>query len=237
METPDLIKLQENVQAVRDVLDKAAAGRNYTLLAATKTQPAEVINLLPQCGIFDYGENRVQEWVEKHEKIDETLKYHQIGRLQSNKIKYIIKEVTLIHSVDKFDLAKEIDRQADKCGRCVDVLLQVNTAHEEQKGGADPDELMRLYEQALDLQHIRVKGLMCMAQLTDDEKAVRQTFAAARSLFDRLAAQDKNITVLSMGMSGDAHLALEEGSTLVRMGTALFGRRAGYQENSIQGKV
>ena len=95
MDTPDINLLRDNVQAARLALDRAAAGRDYTLLAASKTQSAEVINLLSQCGIFDYGENRVQEWVEKHEKIDKSLKYHQIGRLQSNKIKYIIKEVSL----------------------------------------------------------------------------------------------------------------------------------------------
>ena len=228
METPDLKLLKENVELARRRLDAAAAGRDYTLLAATKTQPAEVINLLPQCGIFDYGENRVQEWVEKHEKIDQSLHYHQIGRLQSNKIKYIIKEVTLIHSVDRLDLAKEIDRLAGKCGRTVDVLLQVNTAAEEQKGGVDPDGLMRLYEQVLDLQHVRARGLMCMAPLTGDERIVHETFAKARGLFEKLQAQDEHITVLSMGMSGDAHIALQEGSTLVRMGTALFGVRAGY---------
>ena len=228
MDTPDINLLRDNVQAARIALDRAAAGRDYTLLAASKTQSAEVINLLPQCGIFDYGENRVQEWVEKHEKIDKSLKYHQIGRLQSNKIKYIIKEVTLIHSVDKVDLAKEIDRLAGKCGRCVDVLLQVNTAREEQKGGADPDELMRLYEQVRLMEHVKVKGLMCMAPLCGDERVVHETFAAARRLFDDLRAQDAYLSVLSMGMSGDACIALEEGSTLVRMGTALFGQRAGY---------
>ena len=213
------------MQAVREKLNRAAAGRDYTLLAATKTQPAEVINLLPQCGIYDFGENRVQEWVEKHEKIEQSLKYHQIGRLQSNKIKYIIKEVAMIHSVDKLDLAKEIDRQAAKCGRCVDVLLQVNTAAEEQKGGVDPGLLMELYEQVLGMQHVRVKGLMCMAPLTGEERIVHETFAQARSMFDRLRAQDAQIEVLSMGMSGDAHIALQEGSTLVRVGSALFGPR------------
>lgn len=230
METPDLNQLQENIALVRQRLDKAAAGRAYTLLAATKTQSAEVINLLPQCEIFDYGENRVQEWVEKHEKIDKSLKYHQIGRLQSNKIKYIINEVTLIHSVDKFDLAKEIDRLAAKCGRSVEVLLQVNTAAEEQKGGVDPDGLMQLYEQVQAMDHLRVKGLMCMAPLTADERIVHETFAGARRLFEKLQAQDRGISVLSMGMSGDAHIALEEGSTLVRMGTALFGARTGYPQ-------
>ena len=226
METPDLNLLRDNVQAVRERLDRAAAGRDYTLLAATKTQPAEVINLLPQCGIWDYGENRVQEWTEKHEKIVQSLKYHQIGRLQSNKIKYIIKEVTLIHSVDKLDLAREIDRQAAKCGRTVDVLLQVNTAAEEQKGGVDPGQLMGLYEQVLGMEHVRVKGLMCMAPLTSEERIVHETFAQARRLFDALRRQDGNIGIMSMGMSGDAHIALEEGSTLVRVGSALFGPRA-----------
>ena len=130
--------------------------------------------------------------------------------------------------MDKFDLAREVDRLAAKCGRTVDVLLQVNTAAEEQKGGVDPEGLMQLYEQVRGLGHVRVKGLMCMAPLTDQERIVHETFAGARDLYEKLQKQDAGISVLSMGMSGDAHIALQEGSTLVRMGTALFGRRAGY---------
>ncbi len=225
MDTPDLKLLRGNIEDARERLDAAAQGRPYTLLPATKTQCAEVINLLPECGIFAYGENRVQEWMEKREKIDKSLRYHQIGRLQSNKIKYIIKEVALIHSVDKFDLAKEIDRQAAKCGRVAPVLLQVNPAHEEQKGGVSPDELYALYEQCLRMEHVSVQGLMCMAPLTTDEGVTHETFAAARRLFEELARQDERIRTLSMGMSGDAHIALQEGSTLVRLGSSLFGAR------------
>ena len=123
------------VARVRSELDAAAQGRPYTLLAATKTQSAEVINLLPEVGINDYGENRVQEWMEKRVKIDQSLRFHQIGRLQSNKIKYIIEHVVLIHSVDKLELAQDIDKQARRHGRRVDILLEVNTAREAQKGG------------------------------------------------------------------------------------------------------
>ena len=214
---------------MRAKLDAAAQGRPYTLLAASKTQSAETINLLPQCGIFDYGENRVQEWVEKHEKITKELHFHQIGRLQCNKIKYIIKDVVLIHSVDKPDLAREIDRQAAKCGRdSVGILLQVNTAREEQKGGVSPEELAALYAYCKELEHLKVRGLMCMAPNTPDEGITRRTFADARRLFDDLRAQDEEIQILSMGMSHDAHIALEEGSTLVRLGTSIFGRREGY---------
>ena len=185
--------------------------------------------MLPQCGIFDYGENRVQEWVEKHEKITKELRFHQIGRLQCNKIKYIIKDVVLIHSVDKPDLAREIDRQAAKCGRdSVGILLQVNTAREEQKGGVSPEELAALYAYCKELEHLKVRGLMCMAPNTPDEGITRRTFADARRLFDDLRAQDEEIQILSMGMSHDAHIALEEGSTLVRLGTSIFGRREGY---------
>ncbi len=151
MESEELKRLSERVQAARERLDRAAQGRPYTLLAATKTQSAETINLLPACGMFDYGENRVQEWVEKHEKIDENLRFHHIGRLQSNKIKYIINHVVLIHSVDRLDLAQQISRLAVKNGRRVDVLLQVNPAHEEQKGGVSPQELPQLYESCLAL--------------------------------------------------------------------------------------
>lgn len=225
----DLETLRTRVNEVRAKLDVAAQGRPYTLLAASKTQSAETINLLPQCGIFDYGENRVQEWVEKHGKITKELHFHQIGRLQCNKIKYIIKDVVLIHSVDKPDLAREIDRQAAKCGRdSVGILLQVNTAREEQKGGVSPEELAALYAYCKELEHLKVRGLMCMAPNTPDEGVTRRTFADARRLFDDLRAQDEEIQILSMGMSHDAHIALEEGSTLVRLGTSIFGRREGY---------
>ena len=236
MESEELKRLSERVAAVRETLDRAAQGRPYTLLAASKTQSAETINLLPACGIYDYGENRVQEWVEKHEKISESLRFHHIGRLQSNKIKYIINHVVLIHSVDRLDLAREISRLAVKNGRCVDVLLQVNPAGEEQKGGVSPKALPQLYESCLDLAGIRVRGLMCMAPNTLEERIVHETFAAARKCFDALAAQDERISVLSMGMSQDAAIALQEGSTLVRLGTSLFGRREGYDNTAREGK-
>lgn len=236
MESEELKRLAGRVQAVRETLDRAAQGRPYTLLAATKTQSAETINLLPACGIFDYGENRVQEWVEKHEKIDGSLRFHHIGRLQSNKIKYIINHVVLIHSVDRLDLAQQISHLAVKNGRSVDVLLQVNPAHEEQKGGVSPQELPQLYESCLALPGLRVRGLMCMAPNTPDDKIVHETFAAARRCFDALAAQDTQVSVLSMGMSQDAAIALEEGSTLVRLGTSLFGRREGYDNTDREGK-
>ena len=236
MESEELKRLSERVAAVRETLDCAAQGRPYTLLAASKTQSAETINLLPACGIYDYGENRVQEWVEKHEKISESLRFHHIGRLQSNKIKYIINHVVLIHSVDRLDLAREISRLAVKNGRCVDVLLQVNPAGEEQKGGVSPQALPQLYESCLDLAGIRVRGLMCMAPNTLEERIVHETFAAARKCFDALAAQDERISVLSMGMSQDAAIALQEGSTLVRLGTSLFGRREGYDNTAREGK-
>ena len=222
MESEELKRLSERVAAVRETLDRAAQGRPYTLLAASKTQSAETINLLPACGIYDYGENRVQEWVEKHEKISESLRFHHIGRLQSNKIKYIINHVVLIHSVDRLDLAREISRLAVKNGRCVDVLLQVNPAGEEQKGGVSPQELPQLYESCLDLAGIRVRGLMCMAPNTLEERIVHETFAAARKCFDALAAQDERISVLSMGMSQDYGLAARAGATMVRVGSALF---------------
>ena len=236
MESEELKRLSERVAAVCETLDRAAQGRPYTLLAASKTQSAETINLLPACGIYDYGENRVQEWVEKHEKISESLRFHHIGRLQSNKIKYIINHVVLIHSVDRLDLAREISRLAVKNGRCVDVLLQVNPAGEEQKGGVSPQALPQLYESCLDLAGIRVRGLMCMAPNTLEERIVHETFAAARKCFDALAAQDERISVLSMGMSQDAAIALQEGSTLVRLGTSLFGRRVGYDNTAREGK-
>jgi pyridoxal phosphate enzyme (YggS family) len=236
MEAAQIARFQEHVLEVRRRLDRAAGGRPYTLLAATKTQSAETINRLPACGIYDYGENRVQEWVEKHGEIDKRLRFHQIGRLQTNKIKYIIGDVVLIHSVDRADLAREIDRLAQKHGRCAEILLQVNTAGEEQKGGVSPEGLRPLYEECLSLGHVRVRGLMCMAPNTADTRVTHETFAAARRLFDALASIDKQIGILSMGMSQDAEIALEEGSTLVRLGTTLFGRREGYENTAVEGK-
>ncbi len=220
----------DHVQKVREKLDRAAGGRAYTLLAATKTQSAERINRLPSCGIFDYGENRVQEWMEKQDKIVENLRYHQIGRLQNNKIMYIINKVYLIHSVDNLEQAKMIDRLAAKCGRVVDCLLQINPAGEEQKGGVSVPDLPYLYDACRELPNVRVTGLMCMAPNSPDERVVRGTFASARACFERLQEQDSNISVLSMGMSQDAEYALQEGSTLVRIGTSLFGARAYPQE-------
>ncbi|MDR3085151.1 MAG: alanine racemase, partial [Christensenellaceae bacterium] len=133
--------LAENVKKLKERLDTAANKRNYTILAASKTRDAATINRLPELGIFDYGENRVQEWLSKKDEIDTILKYHHIGRLQKNKIKHIIGEVYLVHSVDQIDLAAEISKKATEVGRVVPVLLQVNTAGEAQKGGVSPEGL------------------------------------------------------------------------------------------------
>ena len=219
-------RLIDHVEEVRQRLDRAAGGRAYTLLAATKTQSAETINLLPSCGIFDYGENRVQEWMEKQDKIVENLRYHQIGRLQNNKIKYIISRVYMIHSVDNVEQAKAIDRLAAKCGRKVDILIQINPAGEEQKGGVSVSELPDLYGLCREMPNLSVKGLMCMAPNSLEEALVRGTFASARRCFEDLQRGDPSVSVLSMGMSQDAHWALMEGSTLVRLGTSLFGARS-----------
>ena len=225
MQDHDLKALALRVEAVRERLDIAAQGRPYTLLAATKTQPAEVVNLLPSVGILDFGENRVQEWVEKNDFLDERLRYHHIGRLQSNKIKYIIRKVMLVHSVDRISLAQELNTQAHALDRQVGILLQVNPAGEEQKGGVLPDGLWELVEQCAGMPHLRVRGLMCMAPNTQDTACVHRTFASAYTLFDRLRSQMRSIDTLSMGMSQDAEIALQEGSNLVRLGSSLFGQR------------
>ena len=224
-------RLIDHVNAVREKLDRAAEGREYTLLAATKTRSPETINLLPSCGVFDYGENRVQEWMEKQDKIVENLRFHQIGRLQNNKIKYIISKVYLIHSVDNLVQAQTIDRLAAKCGRKVSCLIQVNPAGEEQKGGVSVAELPDLYGLCRELPNLSVKGLMCMAPNSQDEKLVRGTFASARRCFEDLQRVDPEVSVLSMGMSQDAEFALMEGATLVRLGTSLFGARV-YPEQA-----
>jgi PLP dependent protein len=201
-----------------------------TLVAVSKTKPAEDIKELYEIGHRDFGENYVQELTEKQPKLPADIRWHHIGHLQSNKVKYIAPFVFLIHGVDSLKLLKEIGKQAEKNGRTIDCLLQIHIAQEETKFGLDADELQSLLDQFQQLQHphVRIRGLMGMASFTDDMEKVKAEFHYLKTLFDKysgLAINNCDFTILSMGMSSDYQLAVREGSTMVRVGSLIFGDR------------
>lgn len=205
--------------------------KNATLVAVSKTQPADAILEMYNAGQRDFGENRVQELRDKYEVLPKDICWHLIGHLQSNKVKYIAPWVHMIHSVDTPDLLEEIERQGAKCNRVITVLLQVFIASEETKFGMDDEELMDLFDSGWiqQLPHVQVAGLMGMATNTDDLVQVRNEFGHLRQLFDiikrKYYATDPVFHHLSMGMSSDYLIALEEGATMVRIGSLIFGER------------
>lgn len=201
------------------------------LIAVSKTKPAEKIMEAYSAGQRIFGENKAQELVAKFETLPKDIEWHMIGHLQTNKVKYIAPFIALIHSVDSFKLLAEIDKQAERHNRVISCLLQVHIAEEETKFGFSPDELMNLLnsEKLKQLQHVRITGLMGMATLTGDSDQIRKEFRGLKTLFQKLQSQSLppsiQMTELSIGMSGDYTIAAEEGSTMVRLGTAIFGER------------
>ena len=201
--------------------------KNVTLVAVSKTKPVEDILELYQLGQRDFGENYVQELVEKHNQLPKDIRWHFIGHLQSNKVKLIAPFISLIHSVDSQKLLKEINKQASKSDRVIDCLLQVHIAKEETKFGLDESELMEVLDLNLkDYKNVSVKGLMGMASFTDNAEIVRKEFQSLKKLFNQFAIHHSPFTTLSMGMSSDYQMAIEEGSNMVRIGSLLFGERA-----------
>ena len=191
-----------------------------TLVAVSKTKPVEDIQALYDLGQRDFGENYVQEMVDKQAVLPKDIRWHFIGHLQSNKVKYIAPFVHLVHGIDSLGLLKEINKQALKNNRVIACLLQVHIAKEETKFGLDEHELSQLHE-LHEFKNINITGLMGMASFSDDKELVRSEFSYLKSLFDA----NTSYTVLSMGMSGDYKIALEEGSNMVRIGSLLFGER------------
>ncbi len=211
-------------------LQTASEGRYPVpkLIAVTKTRTVEEIAPLEQLGITDIGENRVQEMVEKLPHLREKFRMHCIGRLQSNKVKYIIEDVCLIQSLDRMSLAREIDRQAQLHGRVTPVLVQVSPVGEEQKGGILESDLRPFLRELSRMEGLRVQGLMAVMPICDDEAVLSGLFADMRTLFERLrdeALDGVAMQELSMGMSGDYALAAKHGATMVRIGSALMGPR------------
>ena len=211
--------------------NREVTGLGARLIAVGKTQPPEKLLEAYQAGQRIFGENKVQEMTGKYEVLPKDVAWHMIGHLQSNKVKFIAPFVTLIHSVDSFRLMEEIHKQAKKIDRIVPILLQVHIAQEETKFGFDENELFSVLENPVtpQLHFIRIDGLMGMASLTDDKEKIRSEFRHLKTIFQTLQSRklpaNVTMTELSMGMSSDYKIALEEGSTLVRIGTAIFGER------------
>ncbi len=218
-------------------LNRLLAPRKARLIAVSKTHGFEKIREAYDAGQRLFGENKVQELVDKQPHLPPDIEWHVIGHLQRNKVKYIAPFVSLIHSVDSLRLLEEINRQGEKVGRVIPCLLQVYIASEETKFGLAPEEVRSLLRDSVlgSLSFIRIDGLMGMATLTENIQQVRSEFKALRNLFEELRGQplppNVQLKELSMGMSADYAVALEEGSTLVRIGTAVFGER-GSQDNT-----
>ncbi|WP_024834724.1 YggS family pyridoxal phosphate-dependent enzyme [Ruminiclostridium josui] len=198
------------------------------LIAVTKTVGVDRIRNVSEYGVLDFGENRVQELLEKYDKFDESIKWHLIGHLQTNKVKYIIDKVHMIHSVDSFELAKEINSRAGKAGKKMNVLLQVNVSGEETKFGIRPEEVNEYVEYISQLENLSLRGMMTIAPFTENTQEIRPIFKNLYDIFiDIKSKRIDNVSMdyLSMGMSNDFEVAIEEGANIVRIGTGIFGKR------------
>lgn len=205
---------------------KASLPERTTLIAVSKTKPEAQLMEAYEAGQRDFGENKVQELTEKWEHMPKDIRWHMIGHLQRNKVKYIAPFVHLIHAVDSLKLLKEINKQAQKNNRTIDCLLQVYIAKEDTKFGLEPEEVTSLLESDAfkNLTHIRIKGLMGMATFTENTEQIEREFQFLKSFYDQLKNK-YGMHILSTGMSGDYPLAIKHGSTMVRIGSAIFGER------------
>lgn len=225
--------LRENLKTVEERIQAACdrAGRNrneVTLVAVSKTKPVSVLKQAYDLGVRVFGENKVQEIRDKYEALPNDIEWHMIGHLQTNKVKYIIDKVKLIHSVDSLRLAETIQKESEKHNCTTDILLEVNVAQEESKFGLKTEEVLPVYEKILQYSHINVRGLMTIAPFVDNPEKNRTIFADLHKLY--VDIKQKNIdndtvSILSMGMTNDYEVAIEEGATMVRVGTGIFGAR------------
>ena len=227
------MSIRENIAYINQLKAEAAQrsgrqGEDVLLVAVTKLHDVDEINEAIDCGITDIGENKVQEIMDKYEHV-KPVRWHLIGHLQTNKVKYIIDKVSMIHSVDSLRLAEEINKRAKQHGLTMDILIQVNSAEEESKFGIKTEETGQMIRDILDTcENIRIRGLMCIAPFEENPEDARVYFAEVKKLYDeygRMEHPNLDFQYLSMGMSGDFHVAIEEGSNLIRVGTSIFGVR------------
>ena len=227
------MSIRDNIEYINKLKNEAAlksgrTGDDVLLVAVTKLHDADEINEAIDCGITDIGENQVQEIMNKYEKV-KPVRWHLIGHLQTNKVKYIIDKVAMIHSVESLHLAQEIDKRAAQHGITMDILIQVNSAEEESKFGISVEETEQMIRDILDnCPNLRIRGLMCIAPYEEDPENAAIYFREVKELYDRYSAIDHpnlDFKYLSMGMSNDFQVAIQEGSNLIRVGTAIFGQR------------
>ena len=231
MEKYELINNYKNVRARADAACLRAGRKpeDVTVVAVSKTKPLEMIEELAELGVKDFGENYVQELAGKADAVQHPVTWHFIGHLQTNKVKQVLGRAAMIHSVDSMHLAQAISKEAEKRGvETVDILIEINIGKEASKSGIPEEEAEELLRQIVTLPHLRVKGLMSIAPFVEDPEDNRQHFRRLEALRHRLQEQsipNAPMTELSMGMTGDFEVAIEEGATLVRVGTAIFGAR------------
>ena len=216
------MSIKENLEKIKATLPKG-----ITLVAVSKTKSIETIMEAYEAGQRVFGENKIQEMTQKWETLPKDIEWHMIGHVQRNKVKYMAEYVSLIHGVDSLKLLKEIDKQAKKHHRVIDCLLQIHIASEETKFGLDVDELEALISSTEfnALNNVNIKGLMGMATFTEDTVQITKEFQYLKTIFEKLKKKLDGIEILSMGMSGDYILAITEGSTMVRIGSSIFGAR------------
>jgi hypothetical protein len=225
--------LEQNLQDVQSKIESACkrAGREpkeVTLIAVSKTKPEEMLQTIYDCGVRDFGENKVQELTRKIEALPNDIKWHMIGHLQTNKVKYIVGSVELIHSVDSIHLAKEISKQSVKKDVVSHILIEVNVAEEESKFGLKIDEVLSVIKEISKLPNLKIDGLMTIAPYVINPEDNRNFFRRIKQLAVDISEQNidnVSMNILSMGMTGDYEVAIEEGATIVRVGTGIFGER------------
>lgn len=214
--------VKQNLNNLKELIPK-----KVKLVAVSKTKPIRAIQEAYDAGQRDFGENRIQEMVDKHKELPKDIEWHMIGHLQRNKVKYMAHFVHLIHGVDSFKTLKEIDKQAKKHDRIINCLLQARIAREETKFGLTFNEIENILvsDELQELNNIKIVGLMGMASFTEDTDQINKEFKDLNSFFIKLKAQNSELNTLSIGMSGDYKIAIENGSTMIRVGSAIFGSR------------
>ena len=233
--------IKENLEEVREKIRQACQRRgrreeDVTLISVSKTKPVEMLREAYEAGSRDFGENRVQEIMEKYGQMPEDVRWHMIGHLQKNKVRQVIDKAVLIHSVDTVELAEQIEKDAAKRDLTVDILLEVNVAEEESKFGFRTEEVEAAVMKIKEFPHVHIKGLMTIAPFVSNSEDNREVFKKLYQLYVDIRSKNidnVNMSVLSMGMTGDYEVAVEEGATMIRVGTGIFGARTRNGESRV----